>query len=180
MNADIDERSSSLLIFFDEHAPGRNTPAAKRLGAGIVNLAHVTVIDVILQKHGGTGKASLESNLQDLSRFFGRLTHKLRLLGVHRQGLLAKHVLAGVQRIYRRMQVKSVGGRDGNGIDLLIFQKLSVIRVGFGDTELVRRFLGGSGVHIANGDHFAKVRRACVARHVAALGDAAAADNSDL
>ena len=52
------------------------------------------------------------------------------------QGLLANHVLPGLERVFRDGKVEGVGRADVDSIHGRVFQDAAVIRVGFLDAEL--------------------------------------------
>src|SRR5207302_7422285 len=96
VNADVDQRPPTLLLFVDEYAPTGNATPAKRLRPGVIDVAHAAVIDVLLEELHGTAKAVLECDLEDFAALMGGLANLPRLFAVHGERLLAQHVFARI------------------------------------------------------------------------------------
>src|SRR5204863_169432 len=85
--ASTNERTAALLILLDEPSPAGNSAAAERLGAGIVDLAHIAGVDEPLQRLGLAGEAGHEADLQLLLVFLRRRHHFFAFPGVHGERL---------------------------------------------------------------------------------------------
>ncbi|MDY7556867.1 hypothetical protein RGU41_08970 [Cryobacterium sp. 10C3] len=66
---------------------------------------------------------------ETLPRLGGRLAHQPGLGGVHREGLFAEHVLAGLERCNRPLGVLRGRQRDIDEVDLRVRKECAVVAV---------------------------------------------------
>ena len=124
--------------------------------------------------------AVLIADGQLLSGFLSGFDHQAGICGALGHGLFAHDVLARVQRVDGDFRVRAVGGADVNHVDLRIGQQFLIIGINLCAGHAV--FLGG--LHralldqVAEGNHVRHIH-SLNRGHVLAVGDAAAADDTD-
>ena len=181
MGADVDQRTAALLVFIQEHTPGRNGAAADGMCFGIIDLAQLAGLTGLLQILRVGTVPVLIADGQHFSRAAGGIQHFLSLFGVNRHGLFAHDMLTSLQSVHCDKAVFPVGSADMNHLDGFILQQLFVIRVilGPGYTEFLGGFFGALFNNIAEGHHL-NVFHFLEGGHVLAVGNSAAADNAQL
>ena len=179
VGADIDKRTAALLILVEENAPGRNSSAAQRDGAAVIDIAEVAIVARLLEIERISSPALLIADSQLLAGALRGLVHFLCLgIGLC-HGLLTHDMLARFERVYCNERMRAVGGADMNALDALVLEQLSVIRIDFCalDAELLCRLYGSLLNDIAESNHlglFDFFERG----HMLAVGDSAAADDA--
>ena len=179
MRADIDQRTAALLLFVDEHTPGRNCSATDSDSLGIVDFAEVVLIGEVFKIHGFLAETVLIADGEDFARLVASFNHLLGFLVVHSHRLFAENVLAGVERVDGDAAMLAVVGEHEHRVDALVFKELFVVGVnlaGFVAVLLVSldRALFDD---VAERYHFG-VRVLLFGGHVLAVCDTAAADNA--
>ena len=181
MSTDVDQRTAALLVLVEEYAPGGNGSAAEGGSLGVVDVTEGAVHSLLLEVLRAHGLAGLVADGQLLAATLLGIQHLLGLDGIDGHGLLAHDVLACVQRVHGDEAVGAVGGADVNHLNGLVGQKILVVLVdlGVGGAVLGLGGLGALDDDVAEGDqlHVGELREG---GHMLAVGDTAAADDTDL
>ncbi len=175
------KRAAALLFLIDEHAPAGDAATPEGVGAGVVDLADLAVLDKALDRLRHRVEAVVERHHQLFAGAVGGIDHRLAFHAVQSDGLFNQDMLAGFERVDGGLLVQEVGGADGDRVDLGIGQHLLIVGVLVRHGELLRRRLRGLGVGVGHGDdlHEAFVLKLLVSRQMRVLRDSAAADNPD-
>ena len=179
VGADIDKRTAALLILVEENSPCRNSSAAQRDGAAVIDIAEIAVVARLFEIERISSPALLIADSQLLAGALRGLVHFLRLGISLCHGLLAHDMLARFECVYCDERMRAVGGADMDALYALILEQLSVIWIDFCalDAEFLCRLYGSLLNDIAEGYHlglFDFFERG----HMLAVGDSAAADDA--
>jgi len=178
VDANINQCAPALELALGEHAPGGDTPAAHVGCLAMVDLAHLSGLYKLAERHGFGLKAHVHADLQHLAGLSSRLDHFTALGQVHGDGLFTQHVRPGLQRGDGGVAVGKVRCGHGDGVQVLPGQHFPIVLIGMrpGDT------LGGLGCppgnHIAQGHHL-NTLQCLVARDVLRGGDPSGTDHAD-
>jgi len=179
VRADIDQRTAALLLFVDEHTPGRNCSATDSDSLGIVDFAEVVLIGEVFKIHGFLAETVLIADSEDLAGSVAGFDHLLGFLVVHSHRLFAENVLAGVERVDGDAAMLAVVRKHEHRVDRLIFKQFFVVGVNLAGfvavlfVSLDRTLFDD----VAERHHFG-VRVLLFGGHVFAVSDTAAADNA--
>ena len=107
--------------------------------------------------------ALLRAHDEDLvAVLLARLANELVFLQRERQGFLAKHMLAGLQRLDGNLHVPMVGSHHTHDVNVLPLQNFAVVAVHVGlalaDVGMVLGLLGMFGIDITDGHNVAEPR----------------------
>ena len=117
MHAQVDQRAAAGALLVAEPA-AREALAAQVGGLGVVDFAELVVVDEVLEQAAVVAEAAHKADHQQLAVPAGGVGHRLGLLRVHGHGLLAQHVLAGVQGGDGALGVRGVPGAHADRVEL--------------------------------------------------------------
>ena len=99
MDADVYERPPTLLVLLRERPPAGDAAPPEGVGAGVVDVAQLAVVNEALDGLRPGPEAHVERDLKLPARRVSRRHHLRAFAAVDRQGLLTDDVLAGRERV---------------------------------------------------------------------------------
>lgn len=153
MRADVGNRAE-FAAFFGEDAPivivTEEKPVLDVAPDNGENIAEVAAFDELAGFKAEGIKADVVVDGGGAPGFAGKLDQLCRLGGVHGQGFLAKHMLAGEEGARGHFVVKAVGGRDVDRLDRVVLKNFLETFVSAGKAQRGRGTSGFSGIDPEN------------------------------
>jgi hypothetical protein len=97
---------------------------------------------------------------------------------IERQWFFAQYVLTGIRRCQRRLGMQEVRKANGDRLDVVTLEQLTVVRVDLGHPEPAGELLGTGRVLVCYGDEVGTIGGQCAHAPGMGLGNPTAADDA--
>ena len=181
MGSNVDDRTTALCFFIQEHAPVGSRSAAQGVSIGVVDLTHSAGVNKLLCIHRICGITALVTDGQLLAGGFSSLTHSQGIGSGLCHRLFTHNMLAGIESIDGDIGMLPVGSQDMDHFDGLVLQQFLIIGVDLGIRGAI--FLGSLLSLLRDNVaecHHLHIGQLLQGRHMLTIGDTAAADNAHI